>query len=80
MPREQQERRDMSLTVKEIDSSISIDQITAVLLRTGWQFIEPRSFEVKWSSNKGLMYHLMTVRGDSYYETFGLINEILAVR
>ena len=51
-----QESRDMSLTVKEIDSSISIDQIYGVLRQAGWQLIEPGTFDVSWSREKGLIY------------------------
>ena len=72
----------MRLTIEEIDASISIDQITAVRLKTGWKIIEPGSFEVSWSRDKGLMYYLWADRGDGhgYYEQYGLITKILEVR
>ena len=50
-----QERRDMSLTVEEIDSSITIDQIYAVRRQAGWQLIEHGTFDVSWSRDKGLI-------------------------
>ena len=51
-----------------------------VRLKTGWEVIKPDSFEVRWSRDKGLMYYLWADRGDGYYEQFGLITKILAVR
>ena len=40
---------------------IAIDQISAVRLKTGWKIIEPGTFEVSWSRDKGLMYYLWAI-------------------
>jgi hypothetical protein len=69
----------MRFTVEEIDSSISIDQISAVRLRPDGSSSSPAPSRLGGVAIRVKCY-LMADRGDGYYEQFGLITKILAVR
>jgi hypothetical protein len=57
----EQKGRGVSLIANEIHSSISIDQISAVRLQTGWEVVTPRTFVIRWRRDKGLMYHVWLI-------------------